>query len=92
MLTTTDLSIRAEVQSSAISHLEIVAAEGDSWAWDLLVTFKSNGKTYRYAWEDEAECIRWYEMLSDEETKAEVSWGTLFNKCLRHGDIEVIDM
>jgi hypothetical protein len=92
MLTTTDLSIAAKVDSSAISHLEIVAAEGDSWAWDLLVTFTSGDKVYRYAWEDEAECIRWFELLSDEEAKAATSWGRLFHHALKHGDIEQIDM
>ncbi len=90
MLTTTDLSIAADVQSSAISRLEIISADDNYW--DLLVTFKSNGKVYRYAWEDEAECIRWFELLSDEESKAATSWGQLFNKCLKHGDIEVINM
>ena len=90
MLTTTDLSIAADVQSSAIARLEIISADDN--CWDLLVTFKSNGKVYRYAWEDEAECQRWFELLSDEESKAATSWGQLFNKCLKHGDIEVINM
>ena len=92
MLTTTDLSISTNVQSVAISHLEILPADNGTDAYDLLVTFKSSGKTYRYAWEDEGECQRWYDLLSDEESKAATSWGTLFNKCLRHGDIERIDM
>jgi hypothetical protein len=92
MLTTTDFTISAKVQSSAIAHLSIVRADGDSWAWDLLVTFNNSDKVYRYAWEDEGECERWFALLSDDEDKAATSWGQLFNRALKHGDIEQIDI
>lgn len=92
MLTTTDFTISASVQSSAIAHLEIIRAEGDSWAWDLLVTFNSSDKVYRYAWEDEGECERWFALLSNDEDKAATSWGQLFNRALKHGDIEQIEV
>jgi hypothetical protein len=90
MTTATDFTISASVQSSAISHLEIIRAEGD--CYDLLVTFNSSGKVYRYAWEDEGECLRWFELLSNDEDKAATSWGQLFNRALKHGDIEQIDI
>jgi len=90
MTTATDFTISASVQSSAISHLEIIRAEGD--CYDLLVTFNSSGKVYRYAWEDEGECLRWFELLSNDEDKSATSWGQLFNRALKHGDIEQIDI
>ena len=90
MTTATDFTISASVQSSAISHLEIIRAEGD--CYDLLVTFNSSGKVYRYAWEDEGECIRWFDLLSNDEDKAATSWGYEFNRALKHGDIEQIDI
>ena len=90
MLTTTDLSIAADVQSSAIARLEIISADDN--LWDLLVTFNSGSKVYRYAWEDEAECQRWFDLLSNEESKAATSWGREFHRALKHGDIEEINM
>ena len=92
MATATDFTISAKVQSSAIAHLSIVRADEDSWAWDLLVTFTSSDKVYRYAWEDEGECERWFALLSNDEDKAATSWGQLFNRALKHGDIEQIDI
>jgi len=90
MLTTTDLSIAADVQSSAISRFEIISADDN--CWDLLVTFNSGSKVYRYAWEDEAHCQRWFSLLSNEESKAATSWGREFHRALKHGDIEEINM
>lgn len=96
MLTTTDLSIAADVQSSAIARLEIISTDGycghPGECWDLLVTFNSGSKVYRYAWEDEAECQRWFDLLSNEESKAATSWGREFHRALKHGDIEEIDI
>ena len=89
MPTTTDLSISAAVNSSAIAHLEIIA-NGNTY--DLLVTFNSGDKVYRYAWEDEGECQRWFHLLSDDEDKAATSWGRLFHRALKHGDIEQIEV
>ena len=90
MATATDFTISADVQSSAIAHLEIIRAEGD--CYDLLVTFTSSGKVYRYAWEDEGECERWFNLLSDDEAKAATSWGREFHRALKHGDIEQIEV
>ena len=90
MLTATNLSISAAVTSSAISHLEIVAVDDN--CYDLLVTFNSGDKVYRYAWEDEGECERWFNLLSDDEAKAATSWGREFNRALKHGDIEQIEV
>ena len=89
MATAIDFTISAAVASSAISHLEIVAVDN---CYDLLVTFNSSDKVYRYAWEDEGECERWFALLSNDEDKAATSWGQLFNRALKHGDIEQIDM
>jgi hypothetical protein len=91
MTTATDLSIASAVKSSAISHLAIVAGDLNG-TYDLLVTFTSSGKVYRYAWEDEGECLRWFELLSNDEDKAATSWGYEFNRALKHGDIEQIDI
>ena len=90
MPTITDLSIAADVTSAAIAHLEIIS-NGDG-SWDLLVTFNSGDKVYRYAWEDEGECQRWHDLLSDDEDKAATSWGRLFHRALKHGDIEQIEV
>ena len=90
MFTTTDLSISADVTSSAISHLEIISAEGD--CYDLLVTFTSSGKVYRYAFEDDASVIKWNDLLSDDVAKAATSWGSMLHRALKHGDIEKIDI
>jgi hypothetical protein len=90
MPTTTDLSISAAVTSTAIAHLEIVAVDDD--CYDLLVTFNSGSKVYRYAWEDEGECQRWHDLLSDDEAKAATSWGREFHRALKHRDIEEIDI
>ena len=90
MATATDFTISADVQSSAISHLSIVRAEGD--CYDLLVTFTSSDKVYSYAWEDEGECERWFALLSNDEDKEATSWGQLFNRALKHGDIEQIEV
>ena len=90
MTTATDLSIASDVLSSAIARLEIVSAEGDSY--DLLVTFTSSSKVYRYAFDDDASVIKWHDLLSDDEAKAATSWGQMFNRALKHGDIEQIDI
>ena len=89
MSTATSFAIASDVESSAISHIEIVA---DGNCYDLLVTFTSSGKVYRYAWEDEGECERWFNLLSDDEAKASTSWGREFHRALKHGDIEQIDV
>lgn len=91
MTTATDFTISAKVQSSAIAHLAIVAGDLNG-TYDLLVTFNSSDKVYRYAWEDEGECERWFTLLSNDEDKAATSWGQLFNRALKHGDIEQIDI
>jgi hypothetical protein len=90
MSTATDFTISADVTSAAIAHLEIIS-NGDG-TYDLLVTFNSGDKVYRYAWEDEGECQRWFALLSDDEDKAATSWGRLFHRALKHGDIEPIEV
>ena len=91
MTTATDFTISTKVQSSAIAHLAIVAGDLNG-TYDLLVTVNSSDKVYRYAWEDEGECERWFALLSNDEDKAATSWGQLFNRALKHGDIEQIDI
>jgi hypothetical protein len=90
MTTATDFSISANVTSAAIAHLEIIS--NNDGTYDLLVTFNSGDKVYRYAWEDEGECQRWFHLLSDDEDKAATSWGRLFHRALKHGDIEQIEV
>ena len=90
MFTTTDLSIASDVTSSAIARLEIISAGSD--CYDLLVTFTSSGKVYRYIFEDDATVIKWYDLLSDDVAKAATSWGSMLHRALKHGDIEKIDI
>jgi len=55
--------------------------------------FNSNpDKVYRYIFEDEGAAHRWHELLNDDDAKAATSWGYEFNRALKHGDIETIDV
>lgn len=79
------------VNSSAIARLAIVL-DNDNIP-HLLVMFNSNpDKVYRYIFEDEGAAHRWHELLNDDEAKAATSWGYEFNRALKHGDIETIDV
>jgi hypothetical protein len=79
------------VSSSAIARLGIVIDNDD--LPHLLVIFNSNeDKVYRYIFEDDGAARLWHELLRDDEAKAETSWGQLFNRALKHGDIEPIEV
>jgi sorbitol-specific phosphotransferase system component IIBC len=82
------------VDSSAIARLGIVI-DNDNIP-HLLVIFNSNpDKVYRYIFEDDLSsgaARRWFELLNDDEAKSATSWGRLFHRALKHGDIEPIEV
>ena len=82
------------VNSSAISKVAVVL--NDSGTYDLLVIFTSStDKVYRYIFEDDLSsgaARRWHDLLNDDEAKSATSWGQLFNRALKHGDIEPIEV
>ena len=82
------------VDSSAIARLGIVI-DNDNIP-HLLVIFNSNtSKVYRYIFEDDLSsgaARRWHDLLNDDEAKSATSWGQLFNRALKHGDLEKIEV
>ena len=79
------------VYSSAIDRVGIVI-DNDNIP-HLLVIFKSNeNQVYRYIFEDQGAARLWHELLNDYDAKSETSWGRLFNRALKHGDIEPIEV
>lgn len=86
---TTGLGFR--VTSSAIARLAITLEDGGTY--NLLVFFNSNpAKGYRYAFEDDGAARRWWDLLNDDEARANTSWGREFHRALKHGDIETIEV
>ncbi len=94
MLTATrhQFCITAEVNSSAINRIAIVPAQDGTDAYDLLLTFNSGDKEYRYIFEDDATAEKWFYLLNNEEDKEATSWGREFHRALKHGDIEQIEV
>lgn len=82
------------VQSSAIARLGIVT-DNDNIP-HLLVIFNSNpDKVYRYIFEDDLSsgaARRWWDLLNDDEARAEVSWGRELHRALKNGDLETIEV
>jgi hypothetical protein len=77
------------VYSSAIARVGIVIDNDD--IPHLLVIFNSNeNQVYRYIFEDQGAARYWHELMSDDDAKSATSWGQLFNRALKHGDIEPI--
>ena len=87
-------NLTVAVDSSAIARLGIVIDNDD--IPHLLVIFNSNtSKVYRYIFEDDLSsgaARRWFELLNDDDAKSATSWGQLFNRALKHGDIEPIEV
>jgi len=76
-----------EEQSSAISMLELVpSAEGND-SYDVLVSYHSSDKVYRYEVEDDATAELWFSIMNDSEVCSLTSWGSLVNRARAHGDI-----
>jgi hypothetical protein len=74
-------------ESSAVSMLELVpSAEGND-SYDVLVSYHTSDKVYRYEVEDDATAQLWYGILNDPEVCSLTSWGTLVNHARAHGDI-----
>ena len=76
------------VNSSAIARVGIVIDNDD--IPHLLVIFNSSENVYRYIFEDQGAARLWHELMNDDEAKSATSWGRLFNRALKHGDIEPI--
>ena len=76
-----------EEQSSAVSMLELVpSAEGND-SYDVLVSYQTSDKVYRYEVEDDATAELWFSIMNDSEVCSLTSWGTLVNRARAHGDI-----
>jgi hypothetical protein len=87
---TTGLGYR--VSSSAIDRIAVTAGDLPG-THNLLVFFNSNpSKGYRYAFEDDGAARRWIDLLQDDEARVSTSWGREFNRALKHGDIEPIEV
>ena len=77
-------------ESSAVSMLELVpSAEGND-SYDVLVSYHTSDKVYRYAVEDDATAELWYSIMNDSEVSSLTSWGTLVNHARAHGDIVLV--
>ena len=77
------------VSSSAIARVGIVIDNDD--IPHLLIVFVSNeDKVYRYIFRNQGAARLWHELLNDDEAKSGTSWGQLFNRALKQGDIEPI--
>lgn len=84
-------SLTVRVFSSAISRLGIITDNDE--IPHLLVIFNSNpDKVYRYIFEDDGAAHRWWDLLNDDDARAATSWGTMFHRALKHGDIETIEV
>ena len=77
-------------ESSAVSMLELVpSAEGND-SYDVLVSYHTSDKVYRYEVEDDATAELWYSIMNDSEVCSLTSWGTLVNRARAHGDIVLV--
>ena len=73
--------------SSAVSMMELVpSAEGND-SYDVLVSYQTSDKVYRYEVEDDATAELWFSIMNDSEVCSLTSWGTLVNRARAHGDI-----
>lgn len=84
--------VHQSVNSSAISQLSVISGEVEG-TYDLLVIFNSNpDKVYHYAFEDDSAAERWIDLLSDQESRDETSWGRELHRALKNGDLETIEV
>jgi len=90
-MTTATAFAAANVTSSAISHLAIVPGDLPG-TFDLLVTYTSGSKEYRFAFEDDGAAARWIDLLQDPEAREATSWGRLLHRALKHGDLEKVEV
>lgn len=74
-------------ESSAVRMLELVPSFEGNESYDVLISYHSSDKIYRYEVEDDATAQLWYSMMNDPEICSITSWGTLVNRARAHGDI-----
>lgn len=77
------------VESRAISKLAVVVNNEN--AYDLLVIFNNNPeKVYRYSFQNDEVAFDWNDLLNDDESRNETSWGQKFNVDLKSDKIQLI--
>ena len=81
-------TIDQAVTSSAIERIALIPAADGTPAYDAQITFQG-GRQYVYSVEDDATAEQWFNLLSDAADRAATSWGTVVNRAIRHGDIEL---
>lgn len=81
-------TIDQAVTSSAVERIQLVPAADGTMAYDAIITFQG-GRQYVYGVEDDATAEQWFNLLSDATDRAATSWGTVVNRAIRHGDIEL---
>jgi len=74
-------------ESSAVSMLELLPSAEGTDAYDVLLSYHSSDKVYRYGVEDDATAQLWFSIMNDPEVCSLTSWGTLVNRARAHGDI-----
>jgi hypothetical protein len=90
--TDTTSALGQRVSSSAIDRIAVTQADLPG-TYNAIVWFHSNpAKGYRYAFEDDGAARRWVDLLQDDEARLSTSWGREFNRALKHGDIEPIEV
>jgi hypothetical protein len=77
------------VKSSAISKIAVVTNNENTY--DLLVIFNNNSENvYRYNFLNDNVAFNWIDLLNDDESRNETSWGSKFNRALKNGDIVIV--
>jgi len=75
------------IHSDAIRMIELIPALEGTDAYDVLITYHSSDKVYRYEVDNDATAERWYHLLNDPTVCSVVSWGREVNHARAHGDI-----
>ena len=77
-------------ESSAIRSIEIVPSPDNSDVYDAMITYQSNDKLYRYAFQNDATAQKWFSLLSNTEDRANTSWGREVHRAIKNGDLDLI--
>jgi len=74
-------------ESSAVRMLELVPSFEGNESYDVLISYHSSDKLYRYEVEDDSTAELWFSIMNNPEVCSLTSWGTLVNRARAHGDI-----
>lgn len=77
-------------ESSAVSMMEIVPSADGNDSYDVMISYRTSDKVYRYEVEDDATAELWYGIMNDSEVCSLTSWGSLVNLARAHGDIVLV--